>query len=94
MVHSIDFASWNLTRTILMLKRRQDGHPNFPILCKKRETNLAITILQEPSKSLARAFQKSAQSPQKAPKSPQEAPLQPPRGLQMGGLLDVHVTAF
>ena len=78
----------------LMLKRRQDGSPNFQIFVKNRLKILAMTVfglrcLLEASKSLPRASQEPPkslpgppQSPQEALNSLQEPPFRPPRELQ------------
>ena len=78
----------------LMLKRRQDGSPNFQFFFKNRLKFLAMTVfdlrcLLKASKSLPRVSQEPPkslpgppQSPQEALNSLQEPPFRPPRELQ------------
>ena len=78
----------------LMLKRRQDGSPKFPIFSKNRQKIVAMTVfgprcLLEASKSLPKASQEPAKSLRRASQSLQETlhslqkpPVRPPRGLQ------------
>ena len=73
-----------------MLKRRQDGSPNFPIFVQKTSKNssydglwskMPLGSLQEPAKSLPRASQEPSKSPQEAFHSLHKPPIRLPRYL-------------
>ena len=62
-----------------MLKRRQDGHPKFPIFLKNRQkmlysyhglwSKMPLGSLQEPAKSVPGASQEPFQDPQGDPRA-------------------------
>ena len=63
----------------LMLKRRQDGPPNYQFFLFNRPKLIDLTVfgprwLPEASKTLPRASKSHPRASQEAPKSPQEAP--------------------
>ena len=71
----------------LMLKRRQDGPPKFPIFFKNRPKILALTVfgprcLLEASKKPPRLSQEPPRATQEPPRAAQEPPKSLPRACQ------------
>jgi len=71
----------------LMLKRRQDGPPKFPIFLKKRQKILALTVLGprcllEASKRPPRPSQEPPRATQEPPRAAQEPRKRRPRALK------------
>ena len=71
----------------LMLKRRQDGPPKFPIFLKNRQKILALTVLGpscllEASKRPPRPSQEPPRATQEPPRAAQEPRKRRPRALK------------